>query len=121
MIKWLPQQVLAFLDISILFRVKADSLDFVTKAVFVMGHFGHEQFLFSFSFVFWLYKDFVFFFFFFSSGRWRDTWQGSHITGHMIWCHRPRTWWEDLEDDVRVYVYNMVALSRKWGKHEVEV
>ena len=29
----------------------------------VMEHFGHEQFLFSFSFIFLLYRDFVFFFF----------------------------------------------------------
>ena len=29
----------------------------------VMGYFGHEQFLFSFSFIFLLYRDFVFFFF----------------------------------------------------------
>jgi len=84
----------------------------------VMGCFGHEQFLFS--FIFWLYRDFVFFFFFFSFGQWRGTRQGSYMTGHMMWGHRPRTWWKDLEDDIRAYVGSMVALSRMWGKHEVK-
>ena len=42
-----------------------------------------------------------------------------HMTSHMMWCHRPRTWWKDLEDDIRAYVYNIVALSRKWDRHDV--
>ena len=46
--------------------------------------------LFSFSFIFWLYRDFVFFFF--SFGRWRGMWHRSHMTGHMMWCHKPKTW-----------------------------
>ena len=54
----------------------------------VMGRLGHEQFLFSFSFIFWLYRDFVFFFFSFLFGWWRGTWHRSHMTCHMMWCHK---------------------------------
>ena len=77
-----------------------------------------NNFYFPFFFIFWLYRNFVFFFF--SFGWWRGTWQGSYMTGHMMWCHRPRPWWKDLEDDVRAYGVCMVALSKKWGEHEVE-
>jgi len=52
----------------------------------VMGRLEHEQFLFSFSFIFWLYRDFVFFFFFF--GRWRGTWHRSHMMCHMMSRHK---------------------------------
>jgi len=82
----------------------------------VMRCFGHKQFLFSFSFIFWLYRDFVFLFFFFSFGQWRGTWHCSHMICHMMWCHRPRKWWKDLEDNVRTHVYNMATLRQTWGK-----
>ena len=82
----------------------------------VIGCFRHEQFLFSFSFIFWLYRDFVFFFFFFSFRQWRGTWHCSHMTCHIMWCHRPRRWWKDLEDNVRAYIYNMMTLRRTWGR-----
>ena len=80
----------------------------------VMGCFGHEQFLFSSSFIFWLYRDFLFFFF--SFGWWRGTWHCSHMTCHMMWCHRPRRWWKNLEDDVRAHVYNMAILRQTWER-----
>ena len=48
------------------------------------------------------------------------TWQGSHMTGHMMWHHKPRTWWKGLEDDVRTPGVHMVALSRIWGRNEDE-
>jgi len=37
-----------------------------SKSHIVMGCFGHGQFLFSFPFIFWLYRNFVFVFVFFS-------------------------------------------------------
>ena len=70
-----------------------------------------NNFYFPFSFIFWLYRNFIFFFFSFE--QWRGTWQGSHMAGHMMWCHRPRTWWKDLEDDIRAHGVYMVALSKK--------
>ena len=75
-----------------------------------------------FIFLFLLFSDFIgiLFSFSFSFRRWRGTWQGSHMTGHMMWCHRPRPWWKDLEDDIRAHGVCMVALSKKWGEHEVE-
>ena len=88
--------------------------------VTIMECFGHEEFLFSFSFIFWLYRNFVFFFFFFSFRWWRGMWQGGHMIGHMMWCHRPRTWWKNLEGDVRANGVCIMALSKKWGEHEVE-
>ena len=85
---------------------------FLLKAtmLYVMGRSGHEQFLFYFI----LFFDFIgiLFCFVFSFGRWNGTWH-SHMTSHMIWHHKPRTWWKDLEDNVRAHVYNIVALSRK--------
>jgi len=36
----------------------------------------------------------------------------SHDRSHDV-MSEPRTWWKDLEDDVRAHIYNMVALSRK--------
>ena len=59
--------------------------------------------------------------FYFSFGQWRGTWHCSHMIGHMMWHHRPRTWWKGLEDDVRAHVYNIVALSKEWDRYEVIV
>jgi len=95
-----------------------DSLGLVSWLC-VMGHLEHEQFLFSFSFIFWLYKDFVFFFFFlFDEEEVRDT----AVTWHVTWCDiiKPRTWWKGLEDDVRAPGVHMVALSKTWGRNEDE-
>ena len=64
--------------------------------------------LFYFILFFWFYINFVCFFFFFFFWTIKR-----HMTCHMMWHHRPRTWWKNLEDDVRTHVYNMVALSRK--------
>ena len=61
-----------------------------------------------------------FFFSFYFEGWWRGTWQWSHMTGHMMWHHKPRTWWKGLEDDVRVHGVHMVALNRTWGRNEDE-
>ena len=76
---------------------------------------------FSFLLFYFIFSDFTFFF---SLLYWKDdeegTWQGSHMTGHMMWHHRPRTWWKNLEGDVRAHGVCMVALSKKWGEHEVE-
>ena len=44
-------------------------------------------------FLFFNFSDFIlilFFLFFF--GWWRGMWYCSHMTCHMMWCHRPRTW-----------------------------
>ena len=77
------------------------------------------------NFYFLLFSDFIlilfFFSFSFSFGQWRGMWHYSHMTGHMMWCHRPRIWWKNLKDDIRAHIYNMVALSRKWGRHEIVV
>jgi len=77
----------------------------------------------NFYFLSFYFSDFIlilfFFCFSFSFGRWRGMWYYSHMTCHMMWHHKPRIWWKDLEDDVRAYVYNMMALSRKWGRYEV--
>ena len=58
-------------------------------------------------------------FFFFILFSWKDNeegmWQGSHMTCHMVWHHKPRTWWKGLEDDVRAYGTHMMTLSRTWG------
>ena len=32
----------------------------------------------------------LYFFFFWDNEE--GTWQGSHMTGHMMWRHKPRTW-----------------------------
>ena len=76
----------------------------------------------NFYFLFSLFSDFIgiFVFFFLSFGWWRGTWHCSHMTCHMMWHHRPRRWWKDLEDDIRAHAYNIVTLSKKWGEHEVE-
>ena len=37
------------------------------------------------------------------------------MTCHMMWHHRPRTWWKDLKNNIRAHVYNMVALKQTWG------
>ena len=61
--------------------------------------------LFSFIFLILLYFTFL----------WKDnegTWQWSHMTGHMMWHHKPRTWWKGLEDDIRALGVHIVALSR---------
>ena len=92
----------------------------ILKAFCVMGRLNTNNFI----FLFFYFSDFIliFFslFFYVSFGWWRGTWYHSHMTGHMMWHHRPKTWWKDLEDDVRAHVYNIVALSREWGEHEVE-
>jgi len=31
-------------------------------------------------------------FFYFSFEQWRGAWHLSHMTDHMMWCHRPRIW-----------------------------
>jgi len=80
-----------------------DSTTHKLKPRFVIRRFG--QFLFYF---FWLYRDFILFLFFFSFGQWRGMWHYSH----MMWCHRPRRWWKNLEDDIRAYVYNIVTLRQ---------
>jgi len=46
---------------------------------------------FSFLLFLWFYINFVFLSFWFSFGQWRGTWHCSHMTCHMMWCHRPRT------------------------------
>ena len=60
----------------------------------------------NFYFLFLLFSDFIgilfYFSFFFSFGQWRGMWHCSHMTCHMMWCHRPRRWWKDLEDDIKV-------------------
>ena len=43
------------------------------------------------------------------------------MTGHMMWCHKPRTWWKSLEDDIKTHGVYMVALSKKWGGYEDRV
>ena len=69
-----------------------------------------------FLFLLFYFPDFILiFFFFFSFGQWRGTWHCSHMTGHMMWHYRPRTWWKDLEDNIRAYIYNIVALRQTWG------
>ena len=47
-----------------------------------------------FIFLLFYFSDFIliFFSFYFSFGQWRGTWHCSHMTGHIMWCHRPRTW-----------------------------
>jgi len=74
-----------------------------------------NNFYFLFLLFFNFIGDFLFLFLFFSFGQWRGTWHCSHMTCHIMWCHRPRRWWKDLEDDVRAHVYNMVTLRRTWG------
>ena len=66
----------------------------------------------------WFYINFVLFCFCFYFWWWRGTWHCSHMICHMMWHYRPRTWWKDLEDDVRAHRCNMVALSKTWDKHE---
>ena len=85
---------------------------------YVMRHLNTNDFY----FILFYFSDFTFRFFILFSfkGWWRGMWQGNHMTGHMMWYHKPRTWWKDLEDDVRAHGVCMVALSKKWGKHEVE-
>jgi len=71
-------------------------------------------------FYFILLLYFFFILFFFGDDE-RGMWQGSHMIGHMMWHHRPRTWWKNLEGDVRVHRVCMVALSKKWGEHDVKI
>jgi len=47
--------------------------------------------LFYFLFFFLILLFFFFIFFFFGDDE-KGMWQGSHMTGHMIWHHRPRIW-----------------------------
>jgi len=50
----------------------------------------------NFYFILFYFSDFIsillFFSFLFNSGQWRGTWHCSHMTYHMMWCYRPRTW-----------------------------
>ena len=41
-------------------------------------------------FLFFNFSDFILILIFF--GWWRGMWHCSHMTCHMMWCHRPRTW-----------------------------
>ena len=88
----------------------------------VMGCFGHKQFYFI--LFYFIFSDFTFLFlyllFFFFGDDEKGTWQGSHMICHMMWHHRPRTWWKNLESDVRAHGVCIVVLSKKWGEHEVE-
>jgi len=82
-----------------------------------MGHLNTNNFY----FILFYFSDFtLLFFYFLLKDDEEGTWQGSHMTGHMMWHHKPRTWWKGLEDDVRASGVYMVALSKKWGEHEVE-
>jgi len=65
---------------------------------------------------YWNTNNFYFILFYFSFRRWRGMWHYSYMTGHMMWCHRPRRWWKDLEDNVRAYVYNMATLRQTWER-----
>jgi len=109
----------SFVVIFVLDLTVPDLLIILFILMIVIGRLNTNNFI----FLFFYFSDFIliFFslFFYFSFGQWRGTWHHSHMTGHMMWCHRPRTWWKDLEDDVRAYVYNMVALSKKWGEHKI--
>jgi len=58
----------------------------------------------DFYFILFYFSDFIWILFFFSFGWWRGIWHGSHMTCHIMWHHRPRTWWKDLEDDVSVKI-----------------
>ena len=42
----------------------------------------------NFYFLFLLFSDFIRILFSFSFGRWRGTWHRSHMTDHMMWCHK---------------------------------
>ena len=67
----------------------------------------------SFYSLFFSFSDFtLLYFYFLLKNDEKGMWQGSHMTCHMMWCHKPRTWWKDLEDDVRAPGVYMVALSR---------
>ena len=61
-----------------------------------------NNFYFLFSFIFWLYRNFVFFFFFFSFRWWRGTWHCSHMTCHMMWCHL-------LDPSTTFYAYDITS------------
>ena len=59
--------------------------------------------------LFFLILLFFFFILLFFKDDEKGMWQGSHMTGHMMWCHKPRTWWKNLEGDVRAHGVCMVA------------
>ena len=67
-------------------------------------------------FFFWFYIDFLFLFLLDNEKAHDAT-----VTWQVTWYDiiEFKTWWKNLEDDVRAHIYNMVALSRKWGKHEM--
>ena len=83
----------------------------------VMGHLNTNNFL----FLFFYFSDFILIFFslffslFFSFGQWRGMWHCSHMTGHIMWHHRPRTWWKDLEDNVRALLWQPLITKDKWS------
>ena len=73
----------------------------------------------NFYFILFYFSNFILilflFLFYFYFGWWRGTWHRSHMTCHMMWYHRPRTWWKNLEDDIRTHVYNMVVKTVDGG------
>jgi len=69
----------------------------------------------NFYFIFFYFSNITFLFFYFLlKDNEEGMWQVSHMTGHMMWRHKPRTWWKGLKDDVRAPGVHMVALSRIW-------
>ena len=89
----------------------------VVKLRLYYGTLNTNNFLFYFI-LFFLILLFFFFILFFWKDDEEGTWQGSHMTCHMVWLHKPRRWWKSLEDDVRAHGIHMVALSRIWGRNE---
>ena len=43
------------------------------------------------------------------------------MIGHIMWYHKPRTWWKGLEDNVRAPEVHIVVLNRIWDRNEDEV
>ena len=113
---------LAFLIyFSIVWRSKGKAILFVVMIILCWskcyGTFDTNNFYFP----FFYFSDFSFILFYFLlKDNKEGTWQGSHMTGHIMWRHKLRTWWKGLEDDIKVPGIHMVALSKKWGEHEVE-
>ena len=64
-------------------------------------------FLFIFSDLIFLFFWYFFVFLFFDDEEACDC---GHMTCHMMWGHRPRLEQKRLENDVRIYIYNMFNL-----------
>ena len=100
-------------------EVRGHTLMLSMNSSYCYGTLNTNNFLFYFLLFF-----LILLFFFFILFSWKDdeegTWQGSHMTCHIVWCHKPKTWWKGLEDDVRAHGIHMVALSRTWGRNEDE-